>query len=68
MPVYRDKAYFGINRKGFDAIMTKALGNFKLSIYSILCNKGISRKKALLEYPFSMINNIPLLTYFSYIV
>jgi len=68
IPVYRDKGYFGVKPKGYDATMTKALRCFKLSIYSILRNKRISRKRALVEYPFSMVNNIPLLTHLGHIV
>ena len=58
IPVYRDKGYFGVKPKGYDATMTKALGNFKLSIYSILRNRRISRKRALVEYPFSIIKRV----------
>ena len=58
IPVYRDKGYFGVKPKGYDATMTKALGNFKLSIYSILRNRRISRKWALVEYPFSIIKRV----------
>jgi len=50
IPIYRDK--------GYDATMTKALGNFKLGIYSILRNRRISRKRALVEYPFSIIKGV----------
>ena len=38
--------------------MTKALRSFKLSIYSILRNRRISRKRALVEYPFSIIKRV----------
>jgi len=49
IPVYRDKGYFRVKPKGYDAIMTKALRSFKLSIYSILRNRRISRKRAMVE-------------------
>jgi len=58
IPVYRDKGYFGVKPKGFDATMTKALRSFKLSIYSILRNKRISRKRALVEYPFAIMKRV----------
>ena len=58
IPVYRDKGYFGVKPKGFDATMTKALRSFKLGIYSILRNRRISRKRALVEYPFSIIKRV----------
>ena len=58
IPVYRDKGYFGVKPKGYDATMTKALRSFKLSIYSILRNRIISSKRALLEYPFSIIKRV----------
>jgi len=54
IPVYRDKGYFGVELKGFDATMTKALRSLKLSTYSILRNRRISRKRALVEYPFAI--------------
>ena len=58
IPVYRDKGYFGVKPKGYDATMTKALRGFKLSIRSILRNRRISRKRALVEYPFSVIKRV----------
>jgi len=38
--------------------MTKELRSFNLSIYSIIRNRRISRKRALLEYPFSIIKRV----------
>jgi len=58
IPVYRDKGYFGVKPKGYDATMTRALGNFKLSIRSILRNRRISRKRALVEYPFAIMKRV----------
>jgi len=68
IPVYRDKGYFGVKPKGYDATMTKALRSFKLSIYSILRNKRISGKRDMVEYQFSSVNNITLLTHLGHIV
>jgi len=58
IPIYRDKGYFGVKPKGYDVTMTKELRSFKLSIYRILRNRRISRKRALLEYPFSIIKRV----------
>ena len=58
IPVYRDKGYFGVRPKGYDATMTRAFRGFKLSIRSILRNKRISRKRALVEYPFAIIKRV----------
>ena len=58
IPVYRDKGYFGVKPKGYDATMTKALRGFKLSIWSILRNKRISRKRVLVEYPFVIMKSV----------
>ena len=38
--------------------MTRALRGFRLSIWSILRNKRISRKRALVEYPFAIIKRV----------
>jgi len=38
--------------------MTNVLRSFKLSIYSILRNKRISRKRALVEYPFAIMKRV----------
>ena len=67
--MYRDKGYFGVKPKGFDATMTKALRSFKLSIYSILRNRRISKEES--SGRISICNNeegIPLLTHFGHIV
>ena len=58
IPVYRDKGYFGVRPKGYDATMTRALRGFKLSTWSILRNKRISRKRALVEYPFAIMKRV----------
>ncbi len=58
VPVYRDKGYFGVKPKGFDATMTRALRGFSLSAYSVNRNKRISRKRSLVEYPFAIIKRV----------
>jgi len=67
IPVYRDKGYFGVKEE-YDETMTKALGSFKLSIYSIIRNRRISGKRDMVEYQFSIVNNIPLLTHLGHAV
>jgi len=49
IPVYRDKGYFGVKPEGYDATMSRAMRCFKLSIRSILRNRGISGKGAMVE-------------------
>ncbi len=56
--MYRDKGYFGVKPKGYDATMAKALRGIKLSIRSILRNKRISWKRALVKYPFAVIKRV----------
>ena len=58
IPVYRDKGYYGTKPKGYDATMTKVLRDFKLSIWSILLNRRISRKRSLVEHPFGVIKRV----------
>ena len=58
VPVYRDKGYFGVRPKGFDATMTRALRGFSLSAYSVNRNKRISRKRPLVEHPFAIIKRV----------
>lgn len=58
IPVYRDKAYSGVGPKGYEANMTKALRVFNLNMRSILRNRGISRKRTLVGYPFAIIKRV----------
>jgi IS5 family transposase len=58
IPLYRNKGYFGVRPKGYDATMTKALRCFKLSIWSVMRNRRISRKRALVEYPFAIMKRV----------
>ncbi len=52
--VYRDKGYFGHDPKGIDGTMDRSGRNHKLSIESIRRNLRISRKRSLVEYPYSI--------------
>ncbi|MEM4066616.1 MAG: transposase [Candidatus Micrarchaeaceae archaeon] len=58
IPVYRDKGYFGIRLEGYDATMTKSIGSFKFSYWTVMRNKRISRKRALVEYPFAIMKRV----------
>ncbi|MEM3191199.1 MAG: transposase [Candidatus Parvarchaeota archaeon] len=52
------KGYFGTKPKGYDATMTKPIGSFKLSYWTVMSNKRISRKRALVEYPFAIMKSV----------
>ena len=56
--LYRYYIHFSVEGRGIDATMTKALRGFKLSTRSILRNIMITRKRALVEYPFSVIKRV----------
>ena len=56
--VYRDKGYFGHDPKGIDGTMDRSGRNHKLSIESIRRNLRISRKRSLVEYPYSIIKRV----------
>ena len=56
--VYRDKGYFGHDPKGIDGTMDRSVRNHKLSIESIRRNLRISRKRSLVEYPYSIIKRV----------
>ena len=55
---YKDKAYFGVDGRGIDATMGKAIGKFKLSFRSVMRNRRISRRRALVEYPFAVMKRV----------
>ena len=56
--VYRDKGYFGHDPRGIDGTMDRSVRNHKLSIESIRRNLRISRKRSLVEYPYSIIKRV----------
>ena len=58
MIVYRDKGYFGHDPKGIDATMDRSVRNQKPSIESVRRNLRISRKRSLVEYPYSNIKRV----------
>ncbi|MEM4091137.1 MAG: IS5/IS1182 family transposase, partial [Thermoplasmatales archaeon] len=44
--------------KGYDATMTKPIGSFEFSHRTVMRNKRISRKRALVEYPFAIMRRV----------
>ncbi|MEM3907578.1 MAG: hypothetical protein QXZ17_12080 [Nitrososphaerota archaeon] len=38
--------------------MTKPIGSFKLSYWTVMSNKRIVRKRALVEYPFEIMKRV----------
>jgi len=56
--VYRDKGYFGVEPRGYDATMRRAVRGHKLNIREKLRNKRISRKRAPGERPFAVIKKL----------
>jgi len=53
--VYRDKGYFGVEPRGYDATMRRATRGHPLNVRDKLRNKRISRKRAPGERPFAVI-------------
>ena len=56
--VYRDKGYFGHDPMGIDGTMGRSVRNHKLSIESVRRNLRISRKRSLVEYPYSIMKRM----------
>ena len=56
--VYRDKAYFGVRSRGWDATMKRASRGHPLSIWDKLRNLRISRKRCQGERPFAVIKRV----------
>ncbi len=56
--VYRDKAYFGVKSRGWDATMKRASRGHPLSIWDKLRNRRISRKRCQGERPFAVIKRV----------
>ena len=55
---YKDKGYYGVTSRGYDATMKKATRCHPLTIKDKLRNKRISRKRAPGERPFAVIRNV----------
>jgi len=56
--VYRDKGYFGVEPRGYDATMKRATRGHPLNIRDKLRNKRINRKRAPGERPFAVIKRV----------
>jgi IS5 family transposase len=56
--VYRDKGYFGVKPRGFDATMRRGVRGHPLGIRDRLRNKRINRKRAPGERPFAFIKRV----------
>lgn len=55
---YKDKGYFGMKSRGYDATMKRAVRCHPLTIRDKLRNKRISRKRAPGERPFAVIKTV----------
>ena len=56
--LYKDKEYFRYDPRGIDGTMDRSVRKHKLSIESIRRNLRISRKRSLVEYPYSIIKRV----------
>ena len=56
--VYRDKGYFGVKPKGFDATMKRGVRSHPISFSEQERNKRIMRKRARVERPYAMIKEV----------
>lgn len=56
--VYRDKGYFGVPSKGYNATMKRAVRGHPIGIKDKLRNKRISKKRAPGERPYAVIKNV----------
>ncbi len=55
---YRDKGYFGVKPRGYDATMKRASRGHPLSIWDRLRNARINRKRSPGERPFAVIKRV----------
>jgi len=56
--VYRDKGYFGVKPRGYDATMRRGVRGHPLGIQDRLRNQRINRKRAPGERPFAAIKRV----------
>jgi len=56
--VYRDKAYFGVEPRGYSATMRRGVRGHPLGVRDRLRNKRINRKRAPGERPFAVIKRV----------
>ena len=56
--VYRDKGYFGVKPRGFDATMKRGVRGHPITSADQERNKRIMRKRARIERPYAMIKEV----------
>ena len=56
--MYLDKAYFGVEIRGFSAAVRRGVRGHPLGIRDKLRNRGINRKRAPGERPFAVIKRV----------
>jgi IS5 family transposase len=56
--VYRDKGYFGVEPRGYDATMRRATRGHPLSVWDRLRNRRINNKRAPVERVFAVIKRV----------
>lgn len=56
--VYKDRGYFGVPSRGYDATMKRSVRNHPIGIRDKLRNKRISKKRAPGERPYAVIKNV----------
>ena len=56
--VYRDKGYFGVEPRGYDATMRRAARGHPLSVWDRLRNRRINGKRAPAERVFAVIKRV----------
>ena len=56
--VYRGKGYYGVEPRGFNATMRRALKGHPLSIWNRMRNARISRRRAPVERVFAVLKRV----------
>jgi len=56
--VYRDKGYFGVEPRGWDATMRRGVRGHSLGIRDVLRNRRINRRRAPGERPFAVLKRV----------
>jgi IS5 family transposase len=56
--VYRDKGYFGVEPRGYNATMRRAVRGHPLGIGDRLMNRRINRKRAPIERIFAVVKRV----------
>ena len=52
---YKDKGYFGVEEREIDATMDRSMRGYRLPVESIRRNMRITRKRSIVERPYSVI-------------